>query len=128
MAVTPKTMTIGTSTNPVDFKVTKGDIKTLSGDIYTSNGNVIGNNIKNKGSASQPIYFDANGVAQVCTDIEAGPTGNFVEVEGDVMEGALEMFSTALTTKTGRNIQAGTEALTAGTSPLPTGDIYIQYI
>lgn len=168
-----KIMKIGNGSSSVDFFVPNGNItagkdedgRTVATVNIEATGYVVGANIKNKGSNSQPIYFDADGVAQpcgpltpdltgvvrktdlankgstsqpiyfdgdgnpqVCTDIETGPTGNFVEVEGDVMEGALEMFSTALTTKTGRNIQAGTEALTAGTSPLPTGDIYIQYI
>lgn len=44
-----KTMTLGNSTNTVNL---------------TTTGNIVGANIKSKGSATQPIYFDANGVAQ----------------------------------------------------------------
>lgn len=143
-----KIMKIGNGSSSVDFFVPNGNItagkdedgRTVAtvnieatgnisaGGNITATGNIVGANIKNKGSNSQPIYFDENGMAQVCTEIEAGGDGDFVERTGDIMQGTLEMYSTALTSKTGRNIQAGTEALTAGTSPLPTGDIYIQYI
>lgn len=147
----PEPFTFGASGHPVDVNIAYGGL--------TASGKVVGSNLKNAGSSSQPIYFDAQGDPHVCDNLPSGgsdvtveqtlqsgtqiasitvdgvntkiyapPTGQFVQKSGDVMNGQLEMASAALTSKTGRNITAGTAALVAGTSPLATGDIYIQYI
>lgn len=47
-----KTMNIGNSSTEIDVIAT---------------GKVVGSNLKSKGSATQPVYFDANGVAQNTT-------------------------------------------------------------
>jgi len=72
------------------------------------------------GSASQPVYIAANGVPTAATSP--------VLPSGGTMTGTLTAGGTlAVGTAQVRNIQASTTDLTAGTSSLATGQIYLVY-
>lgn len=46
---------------------------------FTTNGNIVGENIRSKGSAIQPIYFDENGVAQETSYTLNGASSDWAE-------------------------------------------------
>lgn len=86
---------------------------------------IIGNATKSfNGSANITYTLDEIGAApvshsQAASTITAGTLGGAVVANASAV--------TNLNTKQVRNIHAGTTDMTAGVTPLPTGDIYIYY-
>lgn len=88
-----KTMYIGNNNKEIDVIVS---------------GKVVGENIKNKGSATKPVYFDGEGIAQ---PIDGGPTVIKTKVFDDVWSGPINKTTAEL-----KAINSGKSGTTDGTT------------
>lgn len=100
----------------------------------TATGNIVGANIKSKGDASTPIYFDANGVAQPCTSA-SGSTSAFTTVSANgtatidipitiTDATALTVYQNGILLTPNTNYTATTSAITLVGYTADAGDVF----
>ena len=92
--------------------------------------NMVGFNSADLGKLKEDILKEVDGKGYLTEDdikVTEDTLKGYLPLQGGTMSGTLKAVNPGVNTEGVRNIVAGTEDLTAGTSALATGSIYIVY-